>query len=305
MSQITSVPSTTRYFMCPVCFNVISLDVSMTIKNNSKETVDIYNGFDNIISPICRKHIVDEEFDEEEYMFEIDKGMIPIIQKLNKKGWTTSFCCEGHVYPGYVGMSIDEAIDKGCIYDSIPYITFNHNEIINNIENQIIKNIGTHITFGRDSEIKFMVSRLVSRLIYNDKTLTFGEVRDKFPLRIPTIMEDFIEEHKDCKGVTKVPDGWKLEQEYYCTDDGCTITDPGGVFSCIDDYSVEESLLCIRYDCKDKIEHDKSYEEYARSIIDVFSGKENYLKNLEHWVDSLPDFTKIYTKDDLFKAFDL
>lgn len=81
-----------RYYMwCPKCGYHYLAD-----KYKTQET--------NIAHTLCEKC-------KTEYMVDIDYDIFDIIINLNKKGYETLFCCEGHC---------------DCIEDTLPYIAFSN-----------------------------------------------------------------------------------------------------------------------------------------------------------------------------------
>ena len=68
------------------------------------------------------------EYCNSEHLIECDELMIPIIMKLNKKGYVTKYCCSGHISPvccgsNNVGLANDSCyivFDETVELDSIP-----------------------------------------------------------------------------------------------------------------------------------------------------------------------------------------
>ena len=101
-----------RSLMCPDCYNMI------TIYSRNNIVFDKNDKFEGLESELkyygtCSVCGNDGE------MIELDANIAPTIQLLNKKGYTTKFCCEGHLEfnPYYGAPEISNA-----------YIYFAHNE---------------------------------------------------------------------------------------------------------------------------------------------------------------------------------
>ncbi|WP_026653420.1 hypothetical protein [Butyrivibrio proteoclasticus] len=91
----------------------------------NKNTFDIlqsidFNGFETFD---CGKG-----FNKEDY-FECDEEIAPVISLLNKKGYKTKFCCQGHLYDsigcGAFSLNMYEGYD---IYENVPGIIQIENE---------------------------------------------------------------------------------------------------------------------------------------------------------------------------------
>ena len=108
--------------MCPCCYKVYR-----------KELVDLsWNRCPDIECDSC-----DAE------MFEIDELMIEPIRILNKKGYTTRFCCSGHVYESFKSsyISFHHLIDLnsapvGWVLEKGEFdaIRLNNSTLFNNVD---------------------------------------------------------------------------------------------------------------------------------------------------------------------------
>lgn len=90
--------------MCPLCYDIIYINGSYSMNLNyyrDKICASIH------ISYLCKNDRLYVEG------IELDPNIAEAISQLNKKGYLTKFCCEGHTYNG-----------KEC---SSPYIYFKNN----------------------------------------------------------------------------------------------------------------------------------------------------------------------------------
>lgn len=96
--------SGTIAFMCPICYNIIYINGKYDYKV-TVPFIDEFN-FDTIFNfkcPCCENIVKG---------IELDPNIAKDISRLNKKGYITKFCCEGH---------ISKKEDRGS---SDPYIFF-------------------------------------------------------------------------------------------------------------------------------------------------------------------------------------
>ena len=124
--------SGTGAFMCPICFNIIYCEISYTctlsslimqIKNENQRDrwCEIYPHVAyEIECPDCG--IPFNAYDI------IDPNIAPIISLLNKKGYTTQFCCEGHDTDQYI--DITEPNTEFEADKSEAYVSFINDETI-------------------------------------------------------------------------------------------------------------------------------------------------------------------------------
>ena len=120
----TLVNSKKRFYMCPQCFQVKEFETHLTIDIDDNSNMKIYANPDNNITMYCSK--CTDNLGDYINMVEIDKLMVPVITELNRKGWYTDFCCEGHIGPSYLGDTFQDALDDETIDDSFPYISFDY-----------------------------------------------------------------------------------------------------------------------------------------------------------------------------------
>lgn len=133
-----------KTFLCTNCGKILRGKMSVTlileddygvpIEGRDIENLDTrYNSF---TCPNC----------EQEYgMVEIDSEIVDIISLLNKKGFTTGFCCQGHAVKMTMSRLIKE--DYCPPYHSIPkyehsnpYIAFDIGAIAKNATDTLVKN---------------------------------------------------------------------------------------------------------------------------------------------------------------------
>ena len=98
MIKIIKRPNDTKnntiYYFCDSCFNLVKItsrfktNGSITVRGKNFDILVKPNTFDGYVN--CSKC--------DNVMDEIDKDLAVIIQRFNKKGYETLFCCQGHVY---------------------------------------------------------------------------------------------------------------------------------------------------------------------------------------------------------------
>lgn len=103
--------SGTIAYMCPKCYNILYANgkYDFNIKTNIDFYVDMVFGYN---CPNCENNI---------QAIELDPNIADDISILNKKGYKTKYCCEGHI--------------SDHQYISAPYIYFNntHDDIAKNL----------------------------------------------------------------------------------------------------------------------------------------------------------------------------
>lgn len=82
-------------FMCRHCFHVESIRIKDTSYDfgPTKKLERLTDVYKPNVCPCCGMH---------KSMVYVDHRISPMIQSLNKKGYLTAFCCEGHVHNGKI-----------------------------------------------------------------------------------------------------------------------------------------------------------------------------------------------------------
>lgn len=112
--------------MCPGCFKLFEVDIPKARIDFEYEQGSIYDTIttDSIRmthpNMYCEMLNMKHTCGSEENLVQIDSLIAPAVQKFNKLGFKTAYCCAGHVYP-------DKAPD-------MPYILFDIPENVQNIE---------------------------------------------------------------------------------------------------------------------------------------------------------------------------
>ena len=271
-----------KYFMCEKCFRVVSgkFDSSISIYIPSEvygddELMDrrklhIYNNTDNNVSircPYC---------DDDSTMFEIDKYMIDPIKYLNEKGYYTKFCCEGHITPAYAGMSELSAINDCLMVDSQPYIAFDWYEIANKL--------------------------LVNAEDVRDTFIFFYYVRQHY-----TLFHNCFIQTKP--GLLEAPEGWQPSIMHYGSDFQIDCIYYKGMDIGLNKdssvlYELDEYFSKINSPVDNFEERYKNVQR-AKEFISDERKKKIYEQDLIEWISKLPDLTKIHTKSEFIKAFNL
>lgn len=287
-----------KYFMCPSCYRVISGKYSSSIDIYTptevygddelidKKNLHVYNNTHNNVSIPC-PYCNDEDAD----MFEIDRYMIDPIRFLNEKGYYTKFCCEGHVYPKYIDTNESEAILKAAKDDtvdySVPYILFDWDRISSQMFRRMIEN---------------------TKDPYEDFDFFYFDLPREFTL----FKTSFIQTKQ---GLIYPPEGWKEDMNvyghdhqvdaiYYRKDD----IDRESLNDALDraDLVGAVTALTERIDVFGNSEDEKVKNMTKSKTHFLGDSKEDYINDkLITWISNLPNLTKIYTKEDIFKAFDL
>ena len=105
--------SGTIAYMCPHCYNIIYMNGKTYSSISSSNIDDFYLNINlTFMCPFCENRVVG---------IELDPNIAEDISILNKKGYTTKYCCEGHI--------------SDHQYISAPYIYFNntHDDITKNL----------------------------------------------------------------------------------------------------------------------------------------------------------------------------
>ena len=238
-----------KYFMCDHCYSYIKGNYSASISFKAIDSLHVYNNTDNVVSIKC-------PYCEEGEMFEIDPYMINPIRLLNRKGYYTKFCCEGHVFSKYLDATTDsdKTIREDNIDCSVPYIWFNWGRISSQMLYRMIENV---------------------KEPYEDFDFFYFDLQREFTL----FKTSFIQSKQ---GLIYPPEDWEEDMNIYGHD---------------------HQVDAIYYR-KDDVDKGSLIEKFE----DIFSNKEkeDYINGkLMTWVNNLPDLTKIYTKDGIFKAFDM
>lgn len=286
-----------KYFMCEKCYRTIYGYYSSVIlfekdfDNKEHDDLDldnikVYKDTSNHISVLCPYCN-----DEDANMFEIDEYMINPIRTLNQKGYYTKFCCEGHVAPKYADIDEYRAILKAAKNDtvnySVPYIWFD---------------------WGRISSQMFYRMMENTKEPYEDFDFFYFDLQREFTL----FKTSFIQSKQ---GLIYPPEGWKEDMNiyghdhqvdaiYYRKDD----IDRESLNDALDkaDLVGVVTALTERIDVFGSNEDEKVKNMTKSKTHFLGDSKEDYINGkLMTWVNNLPDLTKIYTKDDILKAFDM
>ena len=105
--------SGTIAYMCPHCYNIIYMNGKTYSSISSSNIDDFYLNINlTFMCPFCENRVVG---------IELDPNIAEDISILNKKGYTTKYCCEGHI--------------SDHQYITSPYIYFNnmHYDIAKNL----------------------------------------------------------------------------------------------------------------------------------------------------------------------------
>ena len=87
-SKIQYFKSGSIAYMCPHCFNIIMAHGSRKL-DYEFDTDDVWvSSYVGYTCKKCKNEIYET--------IELDPNIASMISKLNKKGYTTAFCCEGH-----------------------------------------------------------------------------------------------------------------------------------------------------------------------------------------------------------------
>lgn len=92
-SKIQCFKSGSIAYMCPHCFNIIMAHGSRKL-DYEFDTDDVWvSSYVGYTCKKCKNEIYQA--------IELDPNIASMISKLNKKGYTTAFCCEGHTSKNY------------------------------------------------------------------------------------------------------------------------------------------------------------------------------------------------------------
>jgi len=272
-----------KYFMCEKCFRVVSgkfnSSISIYIPNEvygddeqmDRNNLHIYNNTDNNVSIRCP--YCNDDFS----MFEIDEYMIDPIGYLNKKGYYTKFCCEGHIAPAYADMSELSAINDCLMIDSQPYIGFNWMKIMHELIMRV-------------------------EIDYKENFMFFDDIRNHYTL----FHNSFIQTKA---GLLDPPEGWEPSLMNYDSDFQIDIIYYKGKDIGLNEnssvlYELDEYFSKINSP-EDNFEERYKNVQRAKEFISDERKKKIYDQDLMEWISKLPDLTKIHTKSEFIKAFDL
>lgn len=268
-----------KYFMCEKCFRVVSgkfnSSISIYIPSEAygdDELIDrsklhIYNNTDNNVSircPYCN---------DDSSMFEIDKYMIDPIMFLNKKGYYTKFCCEGHITPLYAGMSELSAINDCLMVGSQPYIAFDWYKITNEL-----------MTAEDMGDIFFYYVKNHYTLFHNRFIQTKPGLLEAPEGWVPSLINYGSDFQIDCMYYKGMDIGLNKDSSIL--------------------YELDEYFSKINSP-EDNFEERYKNVQRAKEFISDEKKKKIYEQDLIEWISKLPDLTKIHTKSEFIETFNL